>query len=211
MKCIIGVIVSVLLSSVGQADDLYLRSGFVFRNCLVTDTTDNRITIQTSKRVHRYLLAMVERVIKKPYDPNKETEYFRYEVKIESPKLIISFDTTSGSWASQARRFQLTETSYPNLHFLPLSFVAIGLSIDYFFQVSDLADAIESAEQGIESLPFNSEVESEKRRLESSKTRKAILGVVFALAAITNTVISLQTETVEIQVSSNTIGFKIYL
>jgi len=110
--------------------------------------------------------------------------------KLLDDEKTIPLDTLSVNNNSQLGNY-----TYPNIILLPISVIAFGLAWDYFEDVSQLSETIDQFQK----------LKLDTSKLESSKTRKTILGVAFALAGVVNTIIAF--EKVEVKVSPNSLSF----
>ena len=211
-QIIIAVLALLVIPSVSQADDVYLRKGFVLKNCLVRDTTNNHITVETSERPRRYSLKIVELIIKKPYYRSRETEYYQNEERIFSQPPTLAQEPVQEKEIIKPSIPPIrygTKRTYPNLYFLPISMVAVGLSIDYFLDATDLTDEIERFEEENQFLPLAQQTDVSP--FKSTRTRKIIFGIVSLVGGVATFVFSLQSEVVQVQVSHNSIDMRIYL
>lgn len=176
--------------SFASADDIRLKSGFMYKNVqIIEQTSDGYTKFKTSNGQSRIKTSDVLEIYKAPYDPNSKTETLLYDPSELSDSL----------W--QAKQLAVSGpviVTRPNLKLLPLSVVAFALSWDYIQQSSDLDDLID----------LYKDAEIDVSGLESQQTRKTILGVTFLAAGIVNLWISLETVEVRAQGTSLSVAYK---
>lgn len=174
---------------VALPDEIYLKNGSIIKNVVVKDTLENKLQFVTSSGdgfdhcCRSILLSRIDSVVRKPFDKYKPSG-------IENENNFPS--------QSETRLFQEPvqpprSLSYPNIILLPVSILSFGLAWDYFEQVDDIGETIDNFKK----------VQSNTSSLETTKSRKTILGIGFLIVGVLNTVISLQS--VEVNASENSI------
>jgi hypothetical protein len=98
-----------------HADDLYLKSGYVYRNVTIIDTLDNDIQFNTSKGIKSYPLVGVLRIEKNIYGPKQELVVEKFSEDTTPPELR-----------------ERILYRYPTIKLLPISFLAFGFSYSEF-------------------------------------------------------------------------------
>lgn len=175
------------LSRVAKADDLYLNTGWTMKNVRVIDTvrsgSDLFLRVEEKNGVHRIPLGAIMRITIAPVDAALGSPVFvdslGHRDQARSPSVEIR-KPESPVLAKPDYKVR-----YPNMKLLPVTFIAVALSWDFFAQASDIGDAIDANNQTAALLKITADNSS----LQSQETRKTILGVTFLLAAVANTVL----------------------
>ena len=176
MKTLLFILI--LLSS-SMADDIYFKRGQIIKNVKIIEETAFDIVIQTTNNQHKLRKETILRIVEKPFDPNIETEVIK-----------ASEDFT----LSDSDKPPTIKKEFPNLILLPVSVLSFLLSWDYFSQASDIQNTIDVFK----------DLGGDTDELESTKTRKTIIGVGCAAIGVVSAIIAFTPK--EIRISSNQIS-----
>ncbi len=185
-----------IVVSLAHGDDVYFRNGQILRNCRVIETTESKIKVSTSINERTFPRITIEKIVSKPYDPDKPTIVQNQDGSFQS------LDTTRAVTPDELQSYisvpkvtgQELTTTHPNIYLLPMSVVALGLAWDYFQDVSQLNQSIDSYKKS----------NSDTSEMESARNRKTVLGITFLAAGVINTVFAL--KTVEVKATSSSLG-----
>lgn len=172
-----------ILAQVANADDIYLKNGAILKNCLVKDTTENKIKFNTSTGYRFINLLIVVKIEYLPFDSTKDTEMiyptFRPSESNLEPLKIENISTT--------------KYKYPNIHFLSVTALGLVVTWDGFARVSNLQNSIDANNKFAKLL----HIEIDNSSLQSEKTRATVMGIVGIGVTLFSTFYSL--ERVEIK------------
>jgi len=153
-------------------DNVILRNGKAIDNCIVKDTVGYTIRIiENGNDTVRVPIIDIIGIIYEKYDPNARTL-----TRTIVDKRII------------------TKKVRPNSKLWPLSIIALGLTFESFYDVSQLNEAIDNY----------SKLNLKTDELVASRNRKQVLGWTFFIAGLINTIYVL--ETVEVTATNNSLG-----
>lgn len=179
MKTILSLLFLVVSFRAGSlADDVFLRNGQAIKNCRVLDTLDSRVRIYTTQRERILPLASIASITLAPFDSTKETE-------------IVTF---GGLLPERSPNASTVIYDYPHLYLIPITAIAVVLAWDNFSDASDLSNAIDEAKK----------VNLDTSKMESTRNRKTVFGIVALGAGLINTYFALQR--VQVKVTSNSVG-----
>ena len=174
----------IALTSITLCDDLYLKSGVVFRNISVTDTTDGYIRIKLVPTSFRtFPLSAVEKLDPVKFDSLYESGFGRW--KDLDP--IVSAPSQKPSEPVIRKRGAKYE--YPNLKLIPVSIISFAFCYDYFSSASNLTETTPPI-TGVAAIDAAAKDAANKANetISSTKSRYNIIGAMFLAAGIINTV-----------------------
>jgi hypothetical protein len=170
--------------SLSFSDDIYLKKGQIVKNVKILEEDNFSIKIKTTLREYKISRVSILKIVKKPYEPNIETE-------VISPNGLIMEKPIKSSTPK-------TKKVYKNFALLPVGVLAFFLSYDYLKEASDIQDSIEEYQK----LKLN------LGDLESKKDRKMLVGIGCITIGIIASVIAIMPEEVEISQNEVTLSFK---
>jgi hypothetical protein len=91
------IVLALFAYSVSSADDVYLKTGFVFRNVLVVDTVGTRINIRRDGRSITILVADVVRIESRRVDLSAKSSYELYSQELSNQYQAKSEQKTVGT------------------------------------------------------------------------------------------------------------------
>ncbi|KAB2967548.1 hypothetical protein [Zoogloea sp.] len=198
------IIVSVLLVSVSAllADDVYLKNGYVVRNVAVKDTVEKYARLVAGDGTsRRFLVEQISRIIPFPVDPNKGPLVEKFDeiladMHIEGLRQEeIQSRQHRDSLAAILKNAPVGyKTEHPKAHFAILGAVCAALCWDTFSDVSRINDL----EDKLGNLDDDS---------KAIRSRKTVLGVVYAIASVGSFAISLEKVVVKVSPDNLTFSF----
>ena len=72
MKYLLTIISVVVINQFLYADDIYFKSGYIFKNVTVKDTIDRRINVVIDDSLRSFPLSTVYQIVKREYDPTNK-------------------------------------------------------------------------------------------------------------------------------------------
>lgn len=181
MKRIV-VFLAFILSALCHADDVYLKTGYVFRNVVVKDTIDSFVTLEAPNGNRKVAVDQISRVVKNEINPSEDARMEKYDELLA--KIYIE-DSKNRALEGKFKRDSLQQTykqgrsihyyEYPNLKIIPISIISFAFSWDYYATAS---------------------ISGEKE-----KTRRNAIATMFLAAGILNTVFAF--EKVEVTIAPN--------
>lgn len=194
--CLSALIIS---SQTAKADDIYFKNGYLLKNVLVKDTAGAYANVMLANDTRKFLLNTIDHIVKSTFDPTKESVYvetnaLKYMLENNPRERIVSQPPPT------------SRTVFPNLKYLPLSLLFAGLSWDFFEDVSSLNSEIDLFKKMDKAFPDDGydDVISD---LETHRTRKTVLGVVFAAAGIVDIIISFKSIEVDLTSDRMTLSY----
>jgi hypothetical protein len=186
-----------------KADDIYLKNGKAYYNVTISDSTDNIYILRFYPTgTAKVLKNDIVKLIRKVAVPELGSKFDDADFDIEN-YLAIKKETELKSKIEETLNDKnalptlLMQKKKVKLTFLlPVSVIAFGLTYDYLKQ----ADNIQSTIDFYKKYNPNTDTGS----LESEKSRKTVLGVLFGLVGVANTILSFQE--VEIYSTPSEIG-----
>ncbi|NUN68863.1 MAG: hypothetical protein HUU02_04035 [Bacteroidetes bacterium] len=187
------VILIFVLSCVGLADEVYLKTGYVIKNVTVKDTVNNFVVLSSRDGDKRIVLSQILKIVLSNVDINSGPSMEVFEEKM----VQRSFAQTN-----EKNEPILVTYERPRIGMASISIIAALLAYDNFDQSSNLQTEIDR----MNSLNTGSgiSVSFDTSHYESEKSKRIALGVAYSIVAIVNLVYSL--EKVEVKASSNSIG-----
>jgi hypothetical protein len=91
------IVLALFAYSVSSADDVYLKTGFVFRNVLVVDTVGTRINIRRDGKSIAILVADVVRIESRRVDLSAKSSYELYSQELSNQHQAKTEEKSSGT------------------------------------------------------------------------------------------------------------------
>lgn len=166
-------LIFILIYSLISADDIKLKSGNIFQNVQVVDSTESNIIIRTTFGIKKVPKNIISKIIKKPYNPNIESEY-----------VDVPFND-SNSFQDKVNSYNTTE-SYLKVKpiFLLYSALSFLISWDYLKEANDINKTIKNFNKLSDIIQNNEEIDTS--HLESQRNRKRIIGIAFLIGGVVN-------------------------
>lgn len=205
MRYIIYCFTLICCSYLVYADEIKFTNGKCIGNVLVIDTVDNIINVITPKETLQFKLNAVEKINKTLYDPFA-TMIISNTLSNESLIDTVRRDSLINIFKMKQLGYEInTKKEFSNLKYLPFSFLAFGLSWDFFEDVSLMNKKIMPYYKNRE-LPKDERIQFDEYK--AIRARKYILGSAFFIAGIFDLFYSIipvdvQIEPDEIKVSYN--------
>ncbi len=160
------------------ADDIYLKNGHILKNVQVISEDDQWIEIKTTTGIDKILKHSLLKIVKSPYDENKNTEI------IESDKTIIE---------PQTKHYYklIYKNTYPNKNLWPVSVLASILTWDFLADAGEMQEDIDEIKKNFP--------DSDTSRMESVKNRKQIFGILCGVLGLANAIYAATPVKVELK------------
>ena len=149
------------ISSYSYSDNVYLKSGYVYKNVIVIDTLENELRIQYGDLRQTIPLGDVRSVLKLPLIP------------LTKAILLKEDNQTSRSVQKE------TVTNYPNFKFFPVVVLAGFMAWNSLETASEAQNTIYANNQLAKTL----KIPVDNSAIESAKSRNEIIGYVSILTA----------------------------
>ncbi len=136
MKYLLTIISIIVINQFLFADDIYFKSGYIFKNVMVKDTIDRRINVVIEDSLKSFPLSTVYQIVKRPYDSTSKMVIENF-----SPPKTMN-DITEGNdipWKKDIPEKLNVKYEYRNMKFLPVAGVAFVLSY-YNYKWSNTSD-----------------------------------------------------------------------
>ncbi len=150
-----------------HADDLYMKSGYVYRNIAVIDTLDRYVNFKTSEGNKSVPVVAILKLEKNNYGPERE--------------LIVEKSSENGFRSMSTPTEQITpryEYNYPNAKLVPISIMAFGFAYNFFSEASALQNLADIEKKTTPNVDYS--------YLDRQKSQKQIIGGIFIAAGIVN-------------------------
>ncbi len=210
----------ICFQSFAFSDDIYLKTGYVFRNVAVIDSANGILSYVQNGKNAGEALSIVLRIELKPVDPNSKSIFELYSKK--QNELWKSTSLTDSSLSNKLPLMQGTKplimkerdqkpamivsdssTYYPNMKLLPIVFLASAVAWNDLATASDAQSAIDANNK----IAKTSNIQADNSHLENTKSRNQIIGYVSIVTACIT--LGLCFSDAQVEVKQNSISMRV--
>ena len=210
----------ICFKSFAFSDDIYLKTGYVFRNVAVIDSANGILSYVQNGKNAGEALSIVLRIELKPVDPNSKSIFELYSKK--QNELWKSTSLTDSSLSNKLPLMQGTKplimkerdqkpamivsdssTYYPNMKLLPIVFLASAVAWNDLATASDAQSAIDANNK----IAKTSNIQADNSHLENTKSRNQIIGYVSIVTACIT--LGLCFSDAQVEVKQNSISMRV--
>lgn len=188
------VVVALFPASMCYADDVYLKTGFVFRNVQVVDTVGSRIDIQSNGQLLGIQVSDILKIDAREVDPLEKSTYGLYSQELATAykagltqqdlanaEELIRKSVVSPNQKKTFVQKSVVISEHRNLPFLVVSAGSFLLAWDYYKNADNLILPIRIVEY----------LGGDAGSLKNARRRKNVIGSALVLTGIASTVFAI--------------------
>ncbi len=134
MKYLLTIISIIVVNQFLYGDDIYFKSGYIFKNIIVKDTIDRRINVIIDDSLRSFPLSTVYRIVKREYNPENKMNVEKF-----SPSSIIENDTVEIKSISENKKSDTIQRTLKSVDSLR---VRINIEGGYSYRTAKVAENV---------------------------------------------------------------------